>query len=58
VHFATDHLPYFYDVVRVLEDDDRFVATTPFQPTDAERTDFELMFLGEKPIGRYSFRCR
>lgn len=54
VHFATDHLPYFYEVLSQLKVDERFEAVAPFQPDDAERTDFELLFLGDKPIGRYS----
>ena len=29
----------------------------PFVPTEAERTDFELMFLRDKPVGRFSFQA-
>ena len=58
IHFATDHLPYFYDAVRMLEADERIIPVAPFEPADEERTDFELMFIGKKPIGRYSFTQR
>ncbi len=58
VHLATDHLPYFDAIARIVCDDPRFVpAPVPF-PTDDERTDFELLFLERKPIGRLSFRLR
>jgi len=55
VHFVTDHLPYFDDVVAVIHADQRFAEIPPFEPPDEERTDFELLFLGKTPIGRYSF---
>ncbi|MBU1693704.1 MAG: tRNA (guanosine(46)-N7)-methyltransferase TrmB [Verrucomicrobia bacterium] len=55
VHFATDHLPYFDDVVAVIKADKRFAKIPPFEPAGEERTDFELLFLGKTPIGRYSF---
>lgn len=58
VHLATDHLPYFDAIVRIVHDDARFVpAPVPF-PTEDERTDFELLFFERKPIGRLSFRLR
>jgi tRNA (guanine-N7-)-methyltransferase len=55
VHFATDHLPYFDDVVAVIKADRRFAEIPPFEPAEEERTDFELIYLGQVPIGRYSF---
>ncbi|MFT5122243.1 MAG: tRNA (guanine-N7-)-methyltransferase [Kiritimatiellia bacterium] len=55
VHFATDHLPYYYDAVKEIQGTALFEEAPPFYPTDAERTDFELHFLNRKPIGRYSF---
>ena len=55
VHFATDHLPYFYEAVDVFEADERFSRIEPFQPEETERSDFELLFLDGKAIGRYSF---
>ena len=56
VHMATDHLPYFAAVADIVRDDRRFELAPVFRPSDAERTDFELLFLGERPIGRCSFR--
>lgn len=55
LHFATDHLPYFRLVYDLLSRDERFAACETFRPSDAERTDFELLFMAEKPIGRCSF---
>ncbi|MBN2162303.1 MAG: hypothetical protein JXR25_05215 [Pontiellaceae bacterium] len=55
LHVATDHLPYYEDIVALLNDDDRFQAITAFEPDDEERTDFELIF-AHKEIGRCSFR--
>jgi tRNA (guanine-N7-)-methyltransferase len=54
-HFATDHLPYFHEVCEIVQQDPRFTRIETFEPTDAERSDFELMFK-EKPIGRASYR--
>ena len=57
VHFATDHLPYFEEVRQIVQADGRFeAAAIPFEPSDDERTDFELYFMREKPIGRLSFQ--
>jgi tRNA (guanine-N7-)-methyltransferase len=55
VHFSTDHLPYFFDAVQAIQGTGLFEEITPFCPTEADRTDFELHFLAHKPIGRYSF---
>jgi tRNA (guanine-N7-)-methyltransferase len=57
-HFATDHLPYFYEVRDILIRDDRFEETAPYIPMPDERTDFELKFLHQKPIGRLSVKKR
>lgn len=54
IHFCTDHLPYFHEVVGQLEADTRFTEVPAFYPTEEERTDFELMFRHRRPIGRYS----
>ena len=56
LHVATDHQPYFESLHAILRADPRFTESTPFQPTDAERTDFELWYLDRSPIGRCSFR--
>jgi len=55
LHIATDHLPYFEEIDALLNADSRFKRITPFQPTEEEQTDFELLFK-EKPIGRCSFQ--
>ena len=55
-HFSTDHRPYFDEVRAALEADARFKAILPpFEPTEDERTDFELLFRDQSPINRYSF---
>ncbi len=56
VHLATDHLPYFDEIAAIVRDDRRFVPAPVQLPTDEERSDFELLFLEQKPIGRLSFR--
>ncbi len=59
VHFATDHQDYAEVVTRCFAEDERFESIEPFQPTEAERTDFELVFAGQsKPISRLSIRKR
>ncbi len=58
VHMATDHLPYFAAVVDIVRDDRRFIFAPVYLPADPERTDFELLFRGECPIGRCSFAKR
>jgi len=58
VHFATDHLPYFDEVVAAIKTDPRFAEIPAFEPAEDERTDFELIYLGQTPIGRYSFEKR
>ena len=54
VHFATDHLAYFTEVVELFHATPAWTPASPHWPTEAERSDFELMFIGEKPIGRFS----
>jgi tRNA (guanine-N7-)-methyltransferase len=56
VHLATDHLPYFDEIAAIVRDDPRFAPAPVEFPTDEERTDFELLFMERKPIGRLSFR--
>jgi len=55
LHVATDHLPYFADIHALLLEDSRFEEISAFQPEEAERTDFELIF-AHKQIERCSFR--
>ncbi len=54
VHLSTDHLPYFEEVKAILEQDRRFRVIPPFEPSEEERTDFELFYIRHKPIGRFS----
>lgn len=58
VHFATDHLPYFEGVKEIMDRDARFEGVDAFVPSEEERTDFELYYLGRTPIGRASWRRR
>lgn len=55
VHVATDHLPYFDIIQDVLARDARFTQVAPFEPSEVERTDFEMWYLGKSQIGRCSF---
>jgi tRNA (guanine-N7-)-methyltransferase len=58
VHVATDHIDYFDWIQAILHADPRFEEIPTLQLMDDERTDFELLFMGQdKPIGRGSFRC-
>lgn len=54
VHFATDHLPYFYSVSNILSQDKRFSEIPHFEPSPDELTDFELLFRDNKAIARMS----
>jgi|YNPMSStandDraft_1061717.scaffolds.fasta_scaffold59017_2 tRNA (guanine-N7-)-methyltransferase len=58
VHVATDHLPYLEQIHSIVMGDGRFELVPVFLPSDRERTDFELRFVHECPIGRLSFRLR
>ncbi|MDD5483619.1 MAG: tRNA (guanosine(46)-N7)-methyltransferase TrmB [Kiritimatiellae bacterium] len=56
IHIATDHPDYFLIIKNLLAADVRFVEIAPFAPTAGERTNFELLFMGQnKPIARCSF---
>ena len=56
IHIATDHLDYFSIIRNILAADHRFAKSEPFVHTENERTNFELVFIGQnKPIGRCSF---
>jgi len=58
VHVATDHLPYFEEIRERMGADLRFEAAPTFVLQESERTDFELLYLKTKPIGRGSWRLR
>ncbi len=57
-HFATDHLSYFDEIMEGLAHNTYFRQIEAFEPVDSERTDFELLFIDNKPIGRSSFQKR
>lgn len=54
IHAATDHLPYFEQIYKLLKADSRFEVTETFVPSEDETSDFELMFAHKTP-GRCSF---
>jgi len=57
VHFATDHEPYFQDVMKLLEQDARWSFIDPYRLENEEVSDFELLWRKHgKPIFRSSFR--
>jgi len=56
VQLATDHLPYFDEIAGIVRDDRRFGPAPAALPAEEERTDFELLFMESKPIGRLAFR--
>jgi tRNA (guanine-N7-)-methyltransferase len=58
LHVATDHLPYFDEILQLLKAETRLTQIDTFEPAEAERTDFELLYLGQTPIGRCSFQKR
>ena len=56
VHIATDHDDYFAVIKRVFAADSRFMSQEPLELEDAERTDFEMLFLRQhQAIHRCSF---
>ena len=57
VHVATDHQPYFEAITAVFaEHATQFVPQPAWAPAPHERTDFECLFINEKPIGRATYR--
>jgi len=49
-------LDYFSIIRNILAADRRFAESESFVPAENERTNFELVFMGQnKPIGRCSF---
>lgn len=55
VHFATDHEPYFKDVLETFHADPRWKETTPYLLHEDEVSDFELIHRDTKIIHRLSF---
>lgn len=57
VHVATDHGPYFEAITATFaEHASRFIPQPAWAPAVHERTDFECLFIDEKPIGRATYR--
>ncbi len=57
IHFASDHISYADVIKDLFAADKRFEATEPFRPTEAEQTDFEILFASQgKPTSRLSVR--
>jgi tRNA (guanine-N7-)-methyltransferase len=56
LHFSTDHQPYFEDVRAILAADARFEEIPAYEPSEEERTDFEVYYIRRTAIGRCSFR--
>lgn len=55
VHFATDHEPYFEQVMEILPQDPRWTFVEPYRLQEDEVSDFELIHRDQKPIHRLSF---
>jgi len=58
VHFATDHQPYYEQVVEMLKEDRRWRDAEIYLPHEDEVSDFELVWRDTRPTRRYSFRRR
>lgn len=58
VHLATDHQPYFDEIRPLFLRDPRWEDIEPFEPTDEERTEFEMYYRQHTTIWRCSFRKR
>lgn len=57
VHIATDHTDYFLAIAKLFRGDGRFVEAPAFEPSEEERTNFEITFLQKgAPISRGSFK--
>lgn len=56
IHIATDHAPYFELLTEIFQNDSRFIPTEPYIPAEDERTDFELHYIQQVPIGRLSLQ--
>lgn len=58
LQFATDHRPYFDQVMELWEGETRFEPSGVYQPQEDEISDFELMFREERPANRAALRKR
>ena len=59
IHLATDDADYFRAISKQMAADSRLEPTPIFEPTEDERTDYELLWLREKRvINRCSFQSK
>ncbi len=57
IHAATDHAGYLAEIRELLDADGRFAEIPPFVPPLDQRTDFEILFVGQgATVHRCSFR--
>lgn len=57
IHLVTDHAGYFEAIDGIFKGDPRFLETRIFEPTEEERTNFEIIFRRKnQPIFRCSFQ--
>ena len=57
IQFATDHADYFEAATKLLKADERFEETAALQPSEEQRTGFELIFLEQGlTINRFAVR--
>jgi tRNA (guanine-N7-)-methyltransferase len=57
IEFATDHLDYLAEIQRLFRGDPRFREVPPLPRSEAERTDFEIIFRSQGlPIGECAFQ--
>jgi len=57
VHIATDHSDYFDLIEKIMENEGEFERIEPYIPSENERTNFEMVFLGiNQTVNRCSFR--
>ena len=53
-HAATDYAEYFAQIHSLLRKDSRFRELAPFEPSEEERSEFELTF---RSLGQPIYRC-
>jgi tRNA (guanine-N7-)-methyltransferase len=55
-HIATDHEDYFRHIHKIVSVDPRFTRIEPFEPSDDEKTDFEVLFTANG-MKTYRYSC-
>jgi len=59
IHLATDHADYFAAMQKVWDADPRFCRVPAYEPTEAEETDFGVIFRAQGlKVGRCSYARR